>query len=344
MTDPRLDPPPGIFTRLIAQIATALLRVGTDPPPPEEIRRVLVVRTDDRVGNVLLTIPLVRALQNALPKAQVDLLLAARQARLVEGLPNVNVVKFDKRKPWRLPRRASYDAVIDAAHWHAFSLTSALISRWAAHRWLVGADRGPASIYSRALAPPPPGTPELAAKLALATGLGIAAAPPPPLETALGRTAVGFGLPPRFVAVNPGARKKDHRWNDFRTLVINLPLPAVVVWGPGEDDLAAALAAETGAMLAPKTDLDQLASVFRRAAVVVTNDTGPMHLAVACGAPTVGLFLNADGLRWAHPGPRFRAVVNPTVESVATAVKELLDSTRAPADSRDGQSHSEGPR
>jgi ADP-heptose:LPS heptosyltransferase len=145
---------------------------------------------------------------------------------------------------------------------------------------------------------------------------------------------VSFGLPPRFIAVNPGARKRDHRWDDFRTLVPNLPLPAVIVWGPGEADLAVALGAETGAMVAPETDLDQLACIFRRSAAVVTNDTGPMHLAVACGAPTVGLFLKPDGLRWAHPGPRFRAVVNPTVDSVVKALRDLLDTTHPPADSR----------
>lgn len=331
MIDPRLDPPPGALTRLIARTAAALLPVENRRPALDEIRRILVVRTDDRVGNVLLTVPLVRALQKYNPRSETHLLVAARQARVVEGLPNLTVLRFDKRRPWRLPRRASYDVVIDAAHWHAFSLTSALVSRWAARRWLVGPDRGPSRIYSESIPPPPPGMPETAAKLILASGLGLSTRLPlPPLETALGRKPPDFPLPPRFIAINPGARKKDHRWNHFRTLVMNLPLPALVLWGPGEEQLAR----DVGGQLAPPTDLDQLAAVFRRAAVVVTNDTGPMHLAVACGAPTVGLFLKPDGLRWAHQTPHFRAVLDPTVESVLSAVNDLLDTTRAPADSR----------
>jgi ADP-heptose:LPS heptosyltransferase len=330
MSDPRLDPPPGFLTRLVARAATALLPIGNRKPDP--IRRILVVRTDDRVGNVLLTVPLVRVLQKNNPRSKVDLLVAARQARVVDGLPNLDVVRFDKRRPWRLPPRASYDVVIDAAHWHAFSLTSALVSRWAARDWLIGSRRGPAQIYSRAIPPPAEDVPEAAAKVALASlGLDIET-DVPPLETALGLRPLDFvGLPPRFIALNPGARKEDHRWNDFRTLVTNLPLPCVVLWGPGEEELAR----EVGGQLAPKTDLDQLAAVFRRAAAVVTNDTGPMHLAVACGAPTVGLFLSKAGLRWAHPGPRFRAVLDPTVESVARAVRDLLDTTQQPADSRE---------
>ena len=152
-----------------------------------------------------------------------------------------------------------------------------------------------------------------------------------------GRGPVNFGLPPRFIAVNPGGRKLDHRWNNFITLVTKLPLPAVIVWGPGEKDLAVAIASETGAIVAPETDLDQLAFIFRRAAVVVTNDTGPLHLAVACGAPTVGVFLDDAGLRWAHPGPRFRAVVKPTVDAVETAIRDLLDTAKQPAESQNSE-------
>jgi heptosyltransferase-3 len=333
MTDPRLDPPPGLLTRLVARTAAALLPLQGAPPRLDEIQRVLVVRTDDRVGNALLTIPLVRALQRALPAAQVDLLLAARQARVAEGLPNLKILEFDKRRPWRLPPRAAYDVVIDAAHWHAFSLTSALLSRWAAKRWLIGSDRGPPRFYSAAVPPPPPALPEVAAKVSLAKGLGLVDLPVPPLETALGGSPVDFALPPRFIALNPGARKADHRWTDFAALARKLPLPALITWGPGEAELAAAIAARSGAQLAPPTDLDELASVFRCAAAVVTNDTGPMHLAAACGTKVVGLFLDESGLRWAHPGSRFRAVTNPTVESVLAAIRDLLDSDEAPAES-----------
>jgi ADP-heptose:LPS heptosyltransferase len=333
MTGAHLDPPPGLLVRLVARAAAFLLPLRGGQPRPEEIHRILVVRTDDRVGNALLTIPLVRALQQALPGAKVDLLLAARQVRVAAGLPNLSILHFDKRRPWRLPPRASYDVVIDAAHWHAFSLTSALLSRWAASRWMVGSARGPLSLYSATVPLPPPGLPEVAAKVSLAAGLGLRDLPAPPLETALGRRPPDFGLPPRFIALNPGARKLDHRWKDFGALARKLPLPGVILWGPGEVDLAVAIAAESGAMVAPKTDLDQLASVFRRAAVVVTNDTGTMHLAVACGAPVVGLFLENTGLRWANPGPRFRAVLQPTVESALTAVREFLDSAGAAAES-----------
>ena len=338
----RLDPPPGPLVRLIARTAASLLPLRGGRPRPEEIRRLLVVRTDDRVGNALLTLPLVRALQQALPGAQVDLLLAARRAPVAEGLPRLTIVRFDKRDAFANPLRfakflrglrGKYDVVVDAAHWHAFSLTSALLSRWAASRWLAGAQRGPAPIYSASVATD--AVLEDEAKLALGGGLGLALLPQP-LETALGRGAPLVGG--RFAALNPGARKADHLWPAVRFAAVArglLPLRSVVFWGPGEEGLARAVveASLGAAELAPPTDLDQLAACFRAAALVVTNDTGPMHLAVACGAPVVALFLDAAGLRWAHPGPRFEAVVAaPDEAKVLAAAARLLDTARTPVE------------
>ena len=337
-----LDPPPGPLVRLIARTAAALLPLEGGQPRPEEIRRLLVVRTDDRVGNALLTIPLVRALQKALPGAQVDLLLAARRAQVAEGLPGLTVLRFDKRDAFANPLRfakflrglrAQYDVVVDAAHWHAFSLTSALLSRWAASRWLAGARRGPWQIYSASVSTD--AVFEDAAKLALGSALGLVLAPQP-LETALGRGApLASG---RFAALNPGARKADHLWPaaHFAALARGLlPLRSVVFWGPAEEGLARAVveASQGAAELAPPTDLDQLAACFRAAALVVTNDTGPMHLAVACGAPVIALFLDEAGLRWAHLGPRFEAIVAaPDASKVLAAAARLLDTARTAAE------------
>jgi heptosyltransferase-3 len=151
------------------------------------------------------------------------------------------------------------------------------------------------------------------------------------METALGR-----GPSPvsgSFALLNPGARKEDHRWPAAqfgalaRELQQRFSLPSVVFWGPGEESLAREAVEASGgtARLAPPTDLDQLAAALRACALAVTNDTGPMHLAVACGAPVVALFLDESGLRWAHPGPRFAAVVAPTtLDPVLAAAARLI--------------------
>src|SRR3954471_23292830 len=189
MTDPRLDPPPGPLTTILAGIARRVVRLEDRAPDPERLARILVVRTDDRVGNALLTIPLALALKQALPRAQVDLLLAARRAHLAEGL-GIGLVPFEKTDAFRHPARffrflrslrARYDVVVDAAHWHAFSATSALLSRWAAREWVVGSRRGPAEIYSAAVDLPPAGGSRNEGEAPLVGGRGRARAGRAPL-------------------------------------------------------------------------------------------------------------------------------------------------------------------
>jgi ADP-heptose:LPS heptosyltransferase len=85
----------------------------------------------------------------------------------------------------------------------------------------------------------------------------------------------------------------------------------VVTGGPGELAVGAAVVA---AMRAPAVDLTGatslggLAVLLRDAAVLVGNDTGSAHLAAAVGARSVTVFLPGDPVRWAHPGPRHRAL------------------------------------
>ena len=76
-------------------------------------------------------------------------------------------------------------------------------------------------------------------------------------------------------------------------------LPSVVVWGPDDEARARAVveAADGAATLAPETDLAELAALLQAAALVVSGDTGPLHLAAALGTPVVGLYGPSDPAR-----------------------------------------------
>jgi ADP-heptose:LPS heptosyltransferase len=86
-------------------------------------------------------------------------------------------------------------------------------------------------------------------------------------------------------------------------------------------------ASEGRARLAPPTDLAALAAIFRESALVVTNDTGPMHLAVATGAPVVAVLLAKDGARWSHRG-RFAGVAV-SAEGGDEDVAKVVEAARA---------------
>jgi ADP-heptose:LPS heptosyltransferase len=118
--------------------------------------------------------------------------------------------------------------------------------------------------------------------------------------------ALVAGLAAGFVAVHPGCSVPARTWSPagFAELVGRLGAEGrtvVVTGGAGEGARARRVAAgHPGAIdLAGRLDLPGLAAVLRRAAVVVTGNTGPAHLAAAVGTPVVSLFPpTVPAVRW----------------------------------------------
>jgi len=342
---------------LLSALILLLWRKSASPPPRVEtgaLRKVLLVRIDTRVGNVLLTTPLLRALRKGLSGARVDCLVAAGKERRIDGLAD-RVLVFRNKDFFRAPlrfwkallvlRRERYDVVVEAGHWHAFSFTSLWIAWFVGAPVRIGHARGEAERFlSHPVQKDPAIEREVPSKLELLRPLGLSAAGEH-LETTVDSAAavkaaasaivvLGGGRP--VAALNPGARKADHRWPAVqygrlaRKLSEKLGVAPLVLWGPGEESIAREVVEASGgtAVLAPPTDLASLAGVFRRSALVVTNDTGPMHLAVATGAPVVAVLLAEDGSRWSHSG-LFTGVAVRTagleeVDQVFAAAEDLL--------------------
>jgi ADP-heptose:LPS heptosyltransferase len=86
-------------------------------------------------------------------------------------------------------------------------------------------------------------------------------------------------------------------------------------------------------MTAPASDLVQLTGLLRCLDLLIINDTGPMHLSVAAGTPTVCLFASdepSEAARWGHPYDHVRNLIAPgasvkEVEEALGACRELLE-------------------
>jgi lipopolysaccharide heptosyltransferase I len=81
-----------------------------------------------------------------------------------------------------------------------------------------------------------------------------------------------------------------------------LDRPMILVWGPDEESLCRDILSAAGLppgrlVLAPPTNLRELAVLLEAAAAVVGGDTGPVHLAAALGAPVVGIYGGSDPVR-----------------------------------------------
>lgn len=110
----------------------------------------------------------------------------------------------------------------------------------------------------------------------------------------------GAGLAPGgYVAICPGTTRPQKMWPDeswpalLALLHAERGLPGVILGGPSERELAAGIVqAATSPVVSAvgQTNLQETAALLRAAALTVAVDTGPMHMAVAVGCPTISLF------------------------------------------------------
>ena len=105
-----------------------------------------------------------------------------------------------------------------------------------------------------------------------------------------------------YAVLVPGARWKTKRWppEKFGGLASRLPVQSVVVGSKADKDIAdliVSLSKGKAISLAGKTSLKELIAVMRKAKFVISNDSGPMHIAAALGIPVYAIFGPTDPLR-----------------------------------------------
>ena len=112
----------------------------------------------------------------------------------------------------------------------------------------------------------------------------------------------------RPVLIHPGAGRATKLWparhyaNLFLEIQKRLGLPALFTYGPGEEYLIEEIQEIIQPLPVPtfSTNILELAALCRRSRLLVGGDTGPLHLAVALGTPTVALMGSIS--RWGN-GP-----------------------------------------
>jgi heptosyltransferase I len=120
-----------------------------------------------------------------------------------------------------------------------------------------------------------------------------------------------------YAVLVPGARWKTKRWppEKFGELASRLPMQSVVVGSkPDKDsaDLIVSLSKGKTISLAGKTNLKELIAVMRKAIFVISNDSGPMHIAAALGIPIYAIFGPTDPLR-TGPYGKGHTIISPAI-------------------------------
>lgn len=262
-------------------------------------RRILVIRLG-AFGDVMQTFPAFAAIRAHHSGDHVTLLTTAPFVALARAAPWFDELWSDGRPSWRDPagllrlarrlREGRFDRVYDLQTSRRSSLYRLAVGRRA--EW-SGIARGASHRHDTPQRTRLLTIPRQQEQLRIA---GITDFPAPELDW-LAADIGGLDLPPAFWLMVPGAsaRAPEKRWPiaHYAALARGIPLPAVVVGGPAEQPLAAAvMAAAPGTVdfTGTRSPPPVLAALARRAAFAVGNDTGPMHLVATMGCPSLTLF------------------------------------------------------
>jgi heptosyltransferase-1 len=278
------------------------------------LNRTLIVRLG-ALGDVVHAIPVAAALRRAFPGARIDWLVSARHGEILDLVPAIDrrlVINgaADAATTIAELRRARYDVAIDLQG----LVKSAALARLSGARRVLGFatsylreriarpfytdiyDPGCGGIYD-----PRETRHVVQINLGLLQLLGVAAgAPEFPIEhvESAVAAAVREQTGGRYALLNPGAQWPNKRWPPPRfgrvaeALRKRYGLMSIALWGDGERALADEIVAHAdGAALAsPAASIADLVALARGAALMVSGDTGPLHIAAAVGTPVVGIF------------------------------------------------------
>ena len=279
------------------------------------VRRLLLIKPSS-LGDIVHAMPTLAALRARFPHAEVTWLVKRQWAPLVEVISGVDQVCAVETglTGWlgRVPelRAARFDVVVDLQG----------LFRSGAMAWSTGCGRrigfanareGSPLFYTQRVEVPDAPMHAVDRYLLVAQALG-AERPAQPLFEFVDRpedrilTGAGVIASLPWIAINSSARWETKRWplQHFAEAADQLSqahaLPIVFIGGPAERQESQAVMAlmRTKAVdLTGQTPVGLLPCLLRQANVLITNDSGPMHIAAAVGTPVVALFGPTDPRR-----------------------------------------------
>jgi heptosyltransferase I len=320
-----------------------------------KIGRLLIVRLS-AMGDVIHTLPAVRALREAFPQVFIGWLIEERWAELlcapgsprrgrrsalrplVDEVHAVNLKAWGKSPfsistlqrvatVWNDVRDTHYDTAVDLQG----AMRSAVLARLSGARVVYGASEpreSPASLwYTRKAVAHGRHVIEQNVSVAEAlvgrpTKVPLAEFPcdaraEAQVEQRLAELGIGD-----FAILNPGAGWGAKRWpaeryGEAARKLADLGLRSILNYGPGEEELAkAAETASAGMGQAMSCTITELIALTRRARLFIGGDTGPLHLAAALRVPVVAIYGPTDPARNGPYGTR--SIVLRSAESVTT--------------------------
>ena len=295
----------------------------------------ILIRGPNWVGDAVLAVPAMKAVRAHFPQAEITLLVRPWVSGLFTSVPFVDKVWSEPAPSgladWRRITRSIRSRQFDLALLLPNSFESALMMFLARIPRRVGySTDGRAWMLTNAVAPGRETRHQVHYYLDLVRTLQ-AATELPSIQIEATRderenarkllSAGGIPNAAPFLVLNPGAAYGSaKRWHEDRfaaaadTLAREMGLHVAIIGSGSERPIAEQIRGRMNsptAVLSGKTSLETLIGVLAESSLMITNDSGPMHMAAALGIPTVAVFGSTDERVTAPFGPRTRIVKHP---------------------------------
>jgi ADP-heptose:LPS heptosyltransferase len=328
--------------------------VSPESVPFDRIRRILVIRSHDQLGDFLLSTPALEALRARFPEAHIGILVRSYCRDTVKNNPCVDsiLVHYENGRQWTWPRVRTLAAglikkwdmaVVLSSESH--SLTSDLWAYLSGAKYIAGSERFVFNGCSRNFLynlTAPDGGPEKhqsARNLEIVEqfGAGTNDLREKVYVTPEEKSSLRLRFPDLYdgrpvIGLHIGANKTENRWpvSKFcelsRKLTEQTGARIAVFWGPREHSLAEAFLRDAEVPLAPvePSSLRNQAIHFSLCHLAVCNDTGIMHLCAAVGTPLVSIFGPTDPAVWKPVGDHVAAVRSDDGKTPSVSLESVL--------------------
>ncbi len=282
-----------------------------------EVDSILVIRPGG-IGDAALLAPALSILKNTNPHIHITVLAEKRNSSVFLLIPGIDkVLCYDHPSELFQVLRGKYDAVIDTEQWYRLS---AVVARLVKSPLKIGFNTNERRrMFTHGIRY------DLTANetenfFALLKPLGV--------DCRKNIRCFGLSIPPQlvsgtsqllqplcsssYVVIFPGASIEEKRWGVENFSLVSKRLSedgySIVVVGGREDrkdgDVIAGAGGLGGLNLAGKTTLAETAAVLARSSLVISGDSGVLHLAVGLDIPTVSLFGPSNSAKWAPVGEK----------------------------------------
>jgi heptosyltransferase-2 len=295
----------------------------------------ILLRGPNWVGDAVLAIPAMKAIRNTYPRAEITLLVRPWVAGVFSSAPFVDHVWSEPRPAgvldWMRLSRSIRAKGFDLALLFPNSFESAAMTFFGRVPQRVGyATDGRGWLLTHSIKVAGPKRHQVHYYLELASAVSapvdhpsIEIAASPEEKSQARRLLASAGIAPdrKFLVLNPGAAYGSaKRWGEDRfaeagdSLASEFDMDVAIVGSETERSIAErvqGLMRSRVAVLNGKTSLETLVGVISESSLILTNDSGPMHIGAALGVPTVAVFGATDDIVTGPWGRRTRIVKEP---------------------------------